>query len=389
MINGSSLNGPDLALPTPNSLDDNLNLFYKWTAMAPSIPNKLHKTLTTPEALVSAGLAEPNSLLELQSVADRYATAIPTHLVGLIKTDTFDNPIAKQFVPSIDELTVTPEERPDPIGDYTHSPTKGLVHRYPDRVLLKVQSACAVYCRFCFRREMVGPGGESMNPEDIERALTYIRDHEEIWEVILTGGDPLVLSPEKVSRLLDQLEGIPHVQVVRFHTRLPIAAPERISDTLVKTLTNRRFTVYVAIHTNHAKELSPDVISACNRLTQAGIPLVGQSVLLKGVNDSAETMAALFRAMVRARIKPYYLSHPDLAPGTSHFRVPIATGQALMQELRGTISGIALPTYILDIPGGYGKVPIEATYIHESGPDSHLVNDVKGERHQYPPGPEA
>lgn len=383
------LAGPDLALPAPKSLDGSLILFYKWTAMTRPIPNKMLKTLTTPEALVSEGLANASDITTLKAVADRYATAIPPHLSGLMKTDADTDPIARQFVPSVDELTTTPEECPDPIGDHTHSPTRGLVHRYPDRVLLKVHSACAVYCRFCFRREMVGPGGDSMNPEDIESALTYIRNDKEIWEVILTGGDPLVLSPDKINRILDQLENISHVQVVRVHTRLPIAAPERITDGLIKTLTNRRFTVYVAIHTNHARELSPEVVVACDRLTQAGIPLVGQSVLLKGVNDSAQTLAELFRAMVCARIKPYYLNHPDLAPGTSHFRVSIATGQALMKDLRGTISGLALPTYILDVPGGYGKVPIEAPYIRQSGPHSHIVDDIKGEPHQYPPSPES
>lgn len=353
--------------------------------MTRPIPSNLHTNLTTPESLVSAGLADASDIMNLKAVADRYATAVPAHLVSLIQPHGNNDPIARQFVPSVDELTTTPEERPDPIGDHTHSPVKGLVHRYPDRVLLKVHSACAVYCRFCFRREMVGPGGESMNPDDIDQALIYIREHQEIWEVILTGGDPLVLSQEKISRLLDQLENIRHVQVVRVHTRLPIAAPERITETLVETLTNRRFTVYVAIHTNHARELSPDVVSACDRLTRAGIPLVGQSVLLKGVNDSANTLSELFRAMVRARIKPYYLNHPDLAPGTGHFRVPIATGQALMKALRGTISGLALPTYILDVPGGYGKVPVEAPYIRQSGPDSHIVDDVKGKSHHYPP----
>lgn len=343
------------------------------------------QTLTSADALVSAGLAGLGDLPDLKSVAERYAIAVPPDLLDRVESCEPTDPIVKQFVPTAAELLNTPEELVDPIGDHEHSPVTGLVHRYPDRVLLKVHSACAVYCRFCFRREMVGPGGESMSADDIDTALTYIRDTPDVWEVILTGGDPLVLSKKKISAILDALEDIKHVQVVRFHTRLPIAAPDRITPALIRTLSDRRFTPYVAIHTNHAQELSDKVGAACDRLTRAGIPLVGQSVLLKGVNDDAETLAALFRAMVRMRIKPYYLSHPDLAPGTSHFRVPISSGQALMKALRGRISGIALPTYILDVPGGYGKVPVESSYITSDGPGSMIIEDVHGDTHSYPP----
>lgn len=378
----------DLAMPGPKNLDSAAFLFYKWTAMTQPSTSKPDPTLTTPEALVSAGLAKSCDIENLQAVANQYATAIPAHLVQLIKPGIPNDPIAMQFVPSRAELETTVEERPDPIGDYAHSPVKGVVHRYPDRLLLKVHSACAVYCRFCFRREMVGPGGDTMSAADLEAAFHYVRGDKNVWEVILTGGDPLVLSPQKISNILDELDAIDHVQVVRFHTRLPVATPERITDALVEVLSNRRVTVYVAVHTNHARELSDQMIAACTRLTEAGIPLVGQSVLLKGVNDTVDALAALFRAMVRARIKPYYLNHPDLAPGTGHFRVPIATGQALIKELRGKISGLALPTYILDVPGGYGKVPIESSYILSSSTDSILVEDVHGDSHIYPPTPE-
>lgn len=353
--------------------------------MTHSAPAKPNTTLTTPEALVSAGLATSSSIDDLQAVADKYATAIPAHLAQLITTDAPNDPIARQFVPSPIELETIPEERVDPIGDHVRSPLRGVVHRYPDRLLLKVHSACAVYCRFCFRREMVGPGGDTMSAADLEAAFEYIRNDKNVWEVILTGGDPLVLSPQKIAAILDELDTIEHVHVVRFHTRLPVAAPDRITDALVGVLSSRRVTVYVAVHTNHARELSAEAVAACGRLTRAGVPLVGQSVLLKGVNDTTEALTDLFRAMVRARIKPYYLNHPDLAPGTSHFRVPVATGQALMKELRGQISGIALPTYILDIPGGYGKIPIESSYIKQDRSDFMVVEDVNGQDHEYPP----
>lgn len=346
----------------------------------------MQKTVaTTTGALVSEGLIGPAEADTLKHVAERYAIAAPRHMMGLIDRDAVDDPIAKQIIPTTAELVTTPDERPDPIGDHTYSPVKGLVHRYPDRVLLKVHSACAVYCRFCFRREMVGPGGDAMDESDITTAITYIKNHPEIWEVILTGGDPLVLSPKKIAKLLDTLDSIEHVQVVRFHTRVPVAVPDRISEELVNALSDRRATVYVAVHSNHARELSQNAIEACDRLTRAGIPLVGQTVLLKGVNDSAETLEALFRAMVRARITPYYLHHPDLAPGTGHFRVPVETGQALIKQLRGRVSGLALPTYMLDIPGGYGKVPIGPPYITESADGQALIEDVNGRTHAYPP----
>ncbi|MEQ9445858.1 MAG: lysine-2,3-aminomutase-like protein [Rhodospirillaceae bacterium] len=343
------------------------------------------QTATTIDALVTQGLVSEPDRTDLDAVAERYAVAVPAAMAALIEGAGDTDPIALQIVPSNKELTTTPEERADPIGDFAHNPVPGVVHRYPDRVLLKVHSACAVYCRFCFRREMVGPGGDYMSDTDINAALSYIRAHTEIWEVILTGGDPLVLSPKRLTSILHALDAIDHVQIVRVHTRLPVAAPERITDELVDVFTQRRATVYVAVHTNHAKELSVAAVAACERLTKAGIPLVGQSVLLKGVNDNADTLEALFRAMVKARIKPYYLNHPDLAPGTSHFRVSFDTGQRLMKDLRGRISGLCLPTYILDIPGGYGKVPVGPTYLQLAGDGTAVVEDINSTRHAYPP----
>jgi lysine 2,3-aminomutase len=342
-------------------------------------------TATTLAVLVSEGLIDSADVDALKEVAEKYAIAAPRHLIDLIDQSATNDPIAMQIIPSEAELKTSPDERPDPIGDHTFSPVKGLVHRYPDRVLLKVHSACAVYCRFCFRREMVGPSGDAMDETDITAALAYIGDRPNISEVILTGGDPLVLSPQRLTKLLDALDQVDHVQVVRFHTRLPVAAPDRITNELVNVLSKPRATVYVAVHSNQARELSDDAVAACNRLARAGIPLVGQTVLLKGVNDTADSLAALFRAMVRARITPYYLHHPDLAPGTNHFRVPIEAGQALMKHLRGQVSGLALPTYMLDIPGGYGKVPIGPSYLKTTDHGLTLVEDVNGETHRYPP----
>ena len=341
--------------------------------------------LTTVDALVSTNLLEETGSSNLQEVASTYSISIPQHFASLIDTSNPDDPIALQVIPTGQELSTTADEIADPIGDHLYSPVKGIVHRYPDRVLLKVHSACAVYCRFCFRREIVGPNGDSMTEADFNVAFDYIASRPEIWEVILTGGDPFVLSPKRLDRILTRLETIDHVRVIRFHTRVPVAEPDRLNDALIRVLNNRRKTIYVAIHCNHARELSEAAIIACSRLTSAGIPLLGQSVLLKGVNDDAATLASLFRTMVAVRIMPYYLHHPDLAPGTSHFRVPISEGQALIKQLRGNLSGIALPTYMLDIPGGFGKVPIGPTYLKIDQDGQTRVEDTNGQQHIYPP----
>jgi lysine 2,3-aminomutase len=333
------------------------------------------------DRLSAAGLLSPADRPALDEVAARYAVAVPPALTALAKTH---GPIARQFVPSPAELTTVPEERSDPIGDAAHSPVKGVVHRYPDRVLLMPTLSCAVYCRFCFRRENVGTNG-LLGPAELRDAYAYIAAHPGIWEVILTGGDPLVLSARRLAEIVAALDAIPHVRVLRIHTRLPVATPERIDDALIAALTASHKTVYIAIHCNHADELTPEVRAACARLSAAGIPLLAQSVLLRGVNDSVEALETLFRALVTARVKPYYLHQLDLAPGTGHFRVPMADGQRLVAALRGRLSGLALPTYVLDIPGGAGKVPAAAAYLSPEGDGTFLVRDPQGRIHTYPP----
>jgi lysine 2,3-aminomutase len=342
------------------------------------------RTLRTAAELVAAGLAAPQAEAALAQVAERYAVAIPPALQDLLAEGAGDA-IARQFVPDPAELELRREERADPIGDDAHSPVPGIVHRYPDRVLLKAVSVCAVYCRFCFRREMVGPGvDQALTPERLEAALGYIAGHPAIWEVILTGGDPFMLAPRRMAELTGRIAAIDHVKVLRFHTRVPIAAPERVTPALVAALKAEGATSYVAVHANHARELAGPAGAALARLADAGIPLLSQTVLLRGVNDDAATLAALFRALVECRVKPYYLHHPDLAPGTAHFRLPVEEGQALMRALRGRLSGLALPTYVLDIPGGAGKVPLTPGYLEADG-DRLAVRDHCGGLHAYPP----
>jgi lysine 2,3-aminomutase len=344
------------------------------------------RPLKTPKDLAEAGLVTPEQVGAIERVAERYAVAITPAMAALIDRNDPADPIARQFVPDAAELTLTPEERGDPIGDLAHSPVEGIVHRYPDRVLLKAVHVCPVYCRFCFRREMVGPQGlGTLSPDAMDKAFAYIEAHPEIWEVILTGGDPLVLSPRRLAEITERLSRIEHVRIVRFHTRVPVVEPERVNKDLIAALKASRKTTYVALHANHPRELTEGARAACARLVDSGIVMISQSVLLKGVNDDPDVLASLMRAFVETRIKPYYLHHPDLAPGTSHFRLSIAEGQALVAGLRGRISGLCQPAYILDIPGGHGKADIGAGSIRESADGCYAVSDFRGEEHVYPP----
>jgi lysine 2,3-aminomutase len=339
------------------------------------------------EDLVSAGLAAPERLDEMRRVADRFAVALTDDVAALIDPGDPDDPIAAQFVPSGAELTSAPEERADPIGDARWSPLPGLVHRHRDRVLLQPTLLCPVYCRFCFRRERVGKAPAMLDPAALERAFDYIRQRPEIWEVIVTGGDPFVLAPRRLAAIVQALDEIAHLGSIRFHTRIPVADPRRVDDALIAALAADK-AVYVVIHANHPRELTPAAKAAATRLARAGIPLLSQTVLLRGVNDDAAVLEALFRGLVAMRIKPYYLHHADLAPGTARFRTGIAAGQLLVGALRGRVSGLCQPTYVLDIPGGWGKVPIGSCAIRPAGPaGGWIVEDGAGRAHAYPADP--
>lgn len=336
------------------------------------------RTLRTPADLAAAGLVDAGRVAELEAVAGRYAVAITPAMAELVEPGA--GPMRRQFMPDPAELIQAPEEQADPIGDDVHSPVEGIVHRYPDRVLLKANHACAVYCRFCFRREMVGPdGNRPLGPRQLDAAMAYIEADPRIWEVIVTGGDPLILSPRRLSDLTARLARIEHVKIVRFHTRVPAVDPARITPALVEALKASGKTTWVGLHANHPDELTPAAAAACARIVDAGIPMVSQTVLLKGVNDDAATLEALMRRFVELRIKPYYLHHPDMAPGTAHFRGSVPEGQALMRELQGKVSGLCQPTYILDIPGGHGKAPLGPCYAQDGE-----VTDPWGGRHAYP-----
>lgn len=335
------------------------------------------KTLRTVDDLVDAGLASPGARVALQAVERRYAVAVPAAMRALIERP--NDPIGRQFVPDPAELVVAPHERADPIGDDALSPVKGIVHRYPDRALLKPLLTCPVYCRFCFRREHVGPDGGLLTAAELEVAYGWLAARPAIREVILTGGDPLMLSPRRLGAILGRLAAIPHVETLRIHSRVPVAAPELLDEAQAAALESGK-AMWLVLHANHAREFTPAAVAAIRRVQARAVPVLGQSVLLRGVNDSAAALEALFRAMLAARVKPYYLHQLDPAPGTSRFHVPIAEGRALLAALRGRVTGLAWPTYVLDVPGGAGKVPIGPDYLEADG----AVRDPDGRRHPRP-----
>lgn len=298
---------------------------------------------------------------------------------ALIQTP--DDPIGRQFIPDFSELTTAAFERADPIGDDALSPVKGVVHRYPDRALLKPLLICPVYCRFCFRREHVGPDGGVLTDAELQAAYDWFVAHPAVTEVILTGGDPLMLSPRRLGGIVARLSTLPHVQTIRIHSRVPVADPERLTEALAAAMETDR-SLWLVVHANHAREFTPAAGQALRRVRALGIPVLGQSVLLRGVNDSSEALEALFRAMISVRMKPYYLHQLDPAPGTARFHVPIEEGRALLESLRGRVTGLAWPTYVLDIPGGFGKVPIGPDYRRADG----SVRDIRGGVHNRSSG---
>lgn len=341
------------------------------------------RSIRSVDQLKAAGVVDEAEAAALADVGAKYAVSITPSVLARMAGSDPEQAVRRQFVPTENELTITPAELADPISDEPYTPVTGLVHRYPDRVLLKPLLACPVYCRFCFRRESVGQGVGALPEADLVRAFEYIESQPNIWEVILSGGDPLILSARRLRRIFDRLEAIDHVRVIRIHTRVPVVDPERISAELCEIL-DRDIPVWIVVHVNAADEIGPDAEAALRRLNRSGVPLLSQTVLLRGINDSPQKLEALLRLLIRNRVKPYYLHHGDLAHGTAHFRTSIDEGQTYLRELRGNVSGLCQPTYTLDIPGGHGKVPIGPTYAERTAAGWRIA-DPHGEVHDYPP----
>jgi lysine 2,3-aminomutase len=340
-------------------------------------------SLRSVSALAGAGLVAPRDVAGLEKVAARYAIAVTPEMAALIDASPDGEAMARQFIPDASELDTRPAELADPIGDEAHSPVQGVVHRYADRCLLKVIHSCPVYCRFCFRREMVGPGGKALSGKALDDAVAYIARTPAITEVILTGGDPFMLSARRAGEITKRLAAIPHVARLRWHTRVPVVDPSRVSPAFARTLVGEGAETRVAIHANHPREFTHAAKAALALLKGDGVTLLSQSVLLKGVNADATTLAGLLEAFQEAGVAPYYLHHPDLAPGTGHFRLPVSEGLALMAELRSLLPGRKLPVYVLDIPGGHGKTRLESEACQPVGEGRWRVRDRLGLWHDY------
>jgi lysine 2,3-aminomutase len=281
--------------------------------------------------------------------------------LALIDPTDPDDPIRKQALPDVAELLDAPGELRDPIGDHAHEVVPNLVHRYPDRVLFFPTFLCPMYCRYCFRKVALNEAPVRLD-RVLPAAVAYVAAHPEVREVILSGGDPLMLSDDRLDAVLSAFREVAHVERLRLHTRVPVTRPSRVTPALARRLAMRR-PLFVVTHYNHPRELSPAAQAAVGALVDAGLTVLNQAVLLRGVNDDADTLAALFAGLLRWQVRPYYLHHPDLTVGTSHFRVPVSEGLALVRGLRGRLTGLAWPTYVLDIPGGGGKVPVDSDFV--------------------------
>lgn len=322
----------------------------------------------------------------MREVLANMRLSITPHTLRLINFDDPHDPILLMCVPQTGELTISPEELVDPIGDEAKSPIPFLTHRYPDRVLIYATFFCSLFCRFCFRRFKTGEATPGPTRADIDRIVGYLRQHSEIEEAILTGGDPLTLLDDQLDQWLRTLRSIPSIRRIRIHTRVPVNLPSRITDNLVTIFSRHMDTthpIYLVTHFNHPKEIATENITAVAKLVNAGIVVRNQGPLLKGVNDDASTLEELFKRLTDIRVVPYYLHQLDLAKGTNHFRVPIQKGIALMRELQGRVTGIALPRYMLDLPGGKGKIPLTYHYAKKSQQKKWHIESPIGEQTTY------
>ena len=317
----------------------------------------------------------------LAAAPQLFRVGLTPYYLDLIDPEHPFCPVRMQVIPSVEELTHTPGEYRDPLGEDDLSPSTGIVHRYPDRVLLLALDRCAIYCRHCNRRRLVG-GETPIDRDQILSAIEYIRCHPQVHDVLISGGDPLTMSTDKLSWVLSQLRAIPHIDYIRIGTRVPVCLPMRVTDELCAML-RRYHPLYINTHFNHPKELTSEAKVACERLVDAGIPMGNQAVLLRRVNSSARTLEALFRGLLRMRVKPYYLFQGDPVYGTDHLRTPVAAGIEILDQLRGYVTGMAIPHLVIDAPGGGGKLPIGPNYILSTGVDRLRLRNYRDEVVEY------
>lgn len=344
---------------------------------------QLRNRITTLEGLEKFLPLTPEERAGVILSGNKLALAVTPHYFNLIERDNPKCPIRRQIIPHVGEGTVSPAEMADPCGEDSHMPVPGLVHRYPDRVLFLVTDRCAAYCRYCTRSRVVSGVGEQELETDFDQAIFYLERHTEVRDVLLSGGDPLLFSDEKLDVLLGRLRAIPHIEFVRLGTRVPIFLPQRITPNLCAML-KKHHPMWMSIHTNHPRELTTEVRDALGMLADSGVPLGNQSVLLRGVNDSLPVMKSLVQKLLRCRVRPYYLYQCDLIQGSAHLRAPVAKGIEIIEGLRGHTTGYAVPQFVIDAPGGGGKVPVNPGYVVFHDKEKVVFRNFEGKVYEYP-----
>ena len=343
---------------------------------------QIRNRITKKEVLAKLIKLTPKEERGIDGSGDKLTMSIPPYFASLMDPVNPACPIRLQCVPQDDELTIGPEEMSDPCGEDKHSPVHGLVHRYPDRVLFLVNEMCAMYCRYCTRSRMVGDGKRTLSMETYNAAFEYIRSHKQIRDVLISGGDPLTMGDRVLEHIIKTLKEIPHVEFVRIGTRIPVTLPQRITSDLVNML-KKYSPIWMSIHFNHSKEITKRVKFACDLLADSGIPLGSQTVLLKGINDDPKVMKQLMHNLLMIRVRPYYIYQCDPIHGSKHFRTPVTTGIEIMEKLRGHTTGYAVPTYVIDGPGGGGKIPISPNYVVSREKDHYLLRNFAGNQFKY------
>lgn len=343
------------------------------------------KTVETLAKVLSLDAAEKDGI---QQCLGAFRMAVSPYYASLIDPANPNDPIRRQAVPAIEETLPCPNDLCDPLGEEADSPIPHVVHRYPDRALLLVTLQCAMYCRHCTRRRAVGEEDRPITEKALQRALQYIRERPGIRDVLISGGDPFTLSTAKLEHIISQLRAIPHVEIIRIGTRTPVVLPMRIDDELLAML-KRYPPIWINTHFNPPREITPESRRACEALVDAGIPLGNQSVLLRGINDDPAVMKELLLKLVQMRVRPYYLYQCDLSCGIGHFRTTVDQGIAIMHALQGNISGYALPRYVIDAPGGGGKIPVNYPYVISKDDRAVVLENYRGQRYTYPQPPKA
>ena len=343
---------------------------------------QMHNRVRTGRALVRE-LPGAYDVPAINRVAREFPMAISPYYLSLIEDAAPEDPIYRQCVPQAEELLPTRFNVPDPLHEQAHSPVAKLVQRYADRALLMASTTCAMYCRHCTRKRIAGIRETSLSRDVLAAQIEYLRGHPEVDDVIVSGGDPLTMSTTRLARILRGLRSVPSIKTIRIGTRTPVTLPMRITDELCETIA-RFGPVWLCTHFNHPREVTPEAAEACERLADAGVPVLNQSVLLRGVNDSAATLRELYKGLIAIRVRPYYLFQCDLVQGVEHFRTRLSTGVKIMTELRRTTSGIACPQFIVDAPDGGGKIPVLEDYVVESSPTETVLRSCEGRLVRYP-----